>query len=210
MGMIAGNALYSRKEVVYMQRPSSWRLIRYYFDYRRRLIQRFASTLGLTLLMVLPTCVVAQTRETIVRSPNEHYLALVASYGRQDDPSTESTIKVEMRNHQIVWSKSFRMHNHEHGEQIWKAEWTSNSRFLVFNATLGGGHQPGHLDTYFFDSQDTTLHMLDPDVGIWVTGDFSLIPPDSVRVPVRARLPDGEFSDSLVKTVSLSSLRKPK
>lgn len=180
------------------------------FEYGYRSMPRFCLFLSLTLLAVLPTYVVAQTRQTIVRSPDKLFSAYITSYGPGDSPSAGSTIKIETHHHKIIWSKSFRTPDHGHGEQIWKAAWTSDSRFLVFNTTLAGGHQPSHLATYFFDSQDTSFHMLDPFVGIWVTGDFTLIPPDSVRVPVRARLADGEFSDSLVKTVSLSSLRKPK
>jgi hypothetical protein len=149
-------------------------------------------------------------RERKFFSPDKNLCAIIVTFGKENSPSSESKIEFRTIKGVLLLSQSYISSHHDDGMRIWKAEWTSDSKFFVFNGTYSGGHQPSNVPTYFYSRRDNKIFELDGLVGIWVMKDFELIPPDSIRVVVRDRLPEGGFSDSLLRQVSLDDLMKKK
>jgi|SRR5271169_97367 len=152
----------------------------------------------------------AQPESKTVRSPDKSIVAKIISTGKREDAGSESRIEIRTVKGKLLCSKSYLSDDHSHGDQIWKAEWTPDSKFFVFNSVSSGGHQPGHVLTRFWMRNENKIDVLDPYVGIWVMGDFKLKTPDSVTVVVSDRLPSGKIVDTLTRSVSLGKLNKRK
>ncbi|MGB8318876.1 MAG: hypothetical protein WCE54_12170, partial [Ignavibacteriaceae bacterium] len=140
------------------------------------------------------------------KSPDKNIIVKIISTGNYEQTGSESKIEIRTAKGKLLNSKSFLSKDHSHGQYIYHAEWTTDSKYFIFNSISSGGHQPGHFITYFWE--ENKLRELDPYVGIWVTSDFKLKSHDSITVYASARLPNGKFTDSLKKTVSLNQLVK--
>ena len=143
-----------------------------------------------------------------ILSPDKSHYAIITTYHFKSKGSSESKIKIFSSKENVQAYKSFISKDHKHGMEIIKTEWSGDSKFFVFNGVIQGGHQPGHLPTYFFSRVSNKIQSLDPLLGIWVTGNFNILSNDRLSVPVRDRLPNGSFSDSLVKKIDLKDLRR--
>src|SRR5258708_7453017 len=140
-------------------------------------------------------------------SPDKTLLANVLTAEWKN--GTESKIEFRKVKGKLLGGKSFLSRDHEHGLGVIKAEWTLDSKFFVFSTIASGGHQPGHFPTFFYSRLDTSIHLLDKFVGIWITSpDFVLLFPDSVSLTVRDKMPDGAFIDTLSRIVCLHNLHE--
>lgn len=163
--------------------------------------------------MYISKAVTVSKKERSIYSPDKTLLATVTTYGYivpfgggVTTNTSESVIRISTSKGSLISSRSFITKDHTTGITIDNVEWTKDSQFLVFNGTIQLGHQPGHVPTYFFSREKRKIHALDPYVGIWVTGGFTLVARDSIRVMVRERLPHGGFVNNLTKTVALKVL----
>lgn len=153
----------------------------------------------------------SETRDKIqkIASPDRTLWAYVITRKSRDFASSESKLEVRSSKGKILCSRNFVSTDGTHGMKILQCEWTANSEYLVFNGEGTAGHQPGHLPTYFYSRAKNKIYDLDPFVGIWITGDFKLVAPDTVRVRVRDRLGDGSYCDTLWRVENLGeALRK--
>jgi hypothetical protein len=147
----------------------------------------------------------AKVQHEKILSPDKQMIAIITSTGSWNDSNSESKIEVRTAKGKLIWSASYYSADHSHGERIYKAQWTPDSKFLVFNSVSSGGHQPGHLLTRFWRRAEDKIHVLDRYLGIWVVSDFKLKPPDSIGVVVSHMLPNGKIADT-TRTVPLSGL----
>jgi len=106
-------------------------------------------------------------------SPTKTIQALVVPVGGKGYETYESRVDIRSSSGVLLRSKSFRSHDHNHGEGVGHAEWTSDGRFFVFNTSSSGGHQPWHVATYFYSVRSNRFHLLDSAAGP-ITSDFTL------------------------------------
>jgi hypothetical protein len=141
--------------------------------------------------------VFAQNR--IQESPDKHLRAVIIPVGEKGYESRESRVEIRTSRGRLLKRKSFFSKDHNHGEGVGRAEWSSDRQFFVFNTSSSGGHQPWHVATYFYSRQKNRVYSLDAFVGP-ITSDFKLERRDTVvttrfnfkkneeREPVRVRL----------------------
>jgi hypothetical protein len=95
----------------------------------------------------------------------------------------ESSIRINdfsNKNH-FDFDTSFVSVDNENGAGIVQAEWTSDSKFFVFNTSLSGGHHPWHTPTYAYSIDEKRLISLDKTTGP-VCSSFKLLPPDYIKL----------------------------
>ncbi len=148
----------------------------------------------------------AQVEHKRIPSPDKKIIANIISTGKWEKPGSESKIEIKTAQGKLLCSESYISGDHDHGDRIYQFQWTSNSKFFVFNSVSSGGHQAGRFLTRFWIRDKNKIDILDPYVGIWVTGAFKLKPPDSITVLVSDRVASGKIVDTLVRTVCLSQL----
>jgi hypothetical protein len=115
--------------------------------------------------------VLAQTR--VYESPHKELEALIISVGRKGYESYESQVEIRTSRGSLLVRRSFASQDHDHGEGVGHAEWTSDGQFFVFNTFSSGGHQPWHAATYFYRVRDHKIYSLDAFAGS-ITSDFAL------------------------------------
>jgi len=96
----------------------------------------------------------------------------------------ESSIRIDNFSHNKTshyFDTSFVSKDNEHGEGIVETEWTSDSKFFVFNTSLSGGHQPWHSPTYIYSIDEKRLISLDKVIAP-VCSTFKLLPPDYIEL----------------------------
>jgi hypothetical protein len=106
-------------------------------------------------------------------SPNKKVHALIVAVGARGYETHESRLDIRASSGALLRSKSFWSRDHNHGEGVDHAEWTTDGRFFVFNTSSSGGHQPWHVSTYVYDARTNKLRSLDSIVGP-ITSDFDL------------------------------------
>ena len=131
----------------------------------------FRKTLPALSIFFLAIGTFAQTKS--YHSPNKKVRALVVAVGARGYETHESRLDIRSSSGALLRSKSFRSRDHNHGEGIDHAEWTTDGRFFVFNTGSSGGHQPWHVSTYVYDARTNKLYSLDSIVGS-ITSDFDL------------------------------------
>jgi hypothetical protein len=85
----------------------------------------------------------------------------------------------------VLATKDFKSADGEHGRNVQKAEWSSDSRFFVFSTASSGGHSPWHWQTYFYDRKHTTFREVDDFTGPVIKRNFKLSAPDWSEVQVQ-------------------------
>jgi hypothetical protein len=152
----------------------------------------------LLFLIAFPSGNTFAARAKVIPSPDKAFVAKI-----ETAKTGESKISIGPPKGGVKFSKSFVSPDGEHGNVIWKADWTANSRFLVFIVEHSGGHSPLMHPIYFWDRRDNQLRMLDYVVG-GIRSGFTLRGPDMVRgmriaaIPLDTRSDDEEeFSISL-------------
>ena len=159
-------------------------------------------------ILLSSTISYAQFETRTIKSPDNKIIVKIISTGKSEDAGSESKIKIITTDGKLLKTKSYFSEDHSHGLYINQAKWTSDSKYFVFNTTLSGGHQPGHIPTFFWIKGINKIERLDPYVGIWVLSDFKLSEPDSITITVSHKMSNGIINWNLIKTISLNDLVK--
>jgi len=138
---------------------------------RSVLLMAFRKTVAALSIFLLPIGVFAQTKA--YDSPNKKIRALIVAVGAKGYETLESRLDIRSSSGALLRRKCFCSRDHNHGEGIEHAEWTTGGRFFVFNTSSSGGHQPWHVSTYVYDARTNKLRSLDSIVGP-ITSDFDL------------------------------------
>ncbi len=109
----------------------------------------------------------------VYQSPNEELQALIIPVGGKGYEAFESRVEIRTARGILRRLRNFSSPDHNHGEGVRHAEWTSDSQFFVFNTFSSGGHQPWHVATYFYRVRDHKFYSLDSFVGS-ITSAFAL------------------------------------
>src|SRR5690349_10686999 len=122
-------------------------------------------TLPVLIILVSSVSAFGQTK-SYVSAHNEIH-ALVVPVG------TESRVEVRSSAGLLLRRKDLTSRDQQHGERVDHVEWTADGRFLVFNTSSSGGHQPWHVATYFYSVDRNRFYSLDATVGA-IVSDFAL------------------------------------
>ena len=121
----------------------------------------------LAVLAILISGVVAFAQTKSYESPSKTIRALIAPIG------AESRVEIRSALGALLRRRNFTSPDHNHGERVDHAQWTSDGRFFVFTTSSSGGHQPWHVATYFYSVGRNRIYSLDAIVGA-ITSDFTL------------------------------------
>ena len=123
------------------------------------------STLPILFLLVSSVSAFGQTKSYVSAHNGIH--ALVVPVG------TESRVEVRSSAGLLLRRKDLTSRDQQHGERVDHVEWTADGRFLVFNTSSSGGHQPWHVATYFYSVDRNRFYSVDVIVGA-IVSDFAL------------------------------------
>ena len=126
---------------------------------------------SIVLLLVSSISVLAQS--TVYESPDKSLKAVIIPVGMKGYEIYESRIEVHTSGRRLLQRRSFASSDHNHGEGVGHAEWTSDGQFFVFNTFSSGGHQPWHVATYFYSLRKNKFYSLDRFIGP-ISSDFKL------------------------------------
>jgi hypothetical protein len=129
-------------------------------------------------------------------SPNGMLIAVVIT-----QESKEARIELRSKDGPTVLSQTYASQDGEHGFGLDRAAWTADSRFFVYSLFSSGGHQPWCSPTDFIEASTLSVHRLDDYLGPVIDPDFTISPPDIVRVAVQ-----GKDMKEGTREVSLSEL----
>ena len=118
-------------------------------------------------LVILVSGVVAFAQTKAYESPSKTIRALIVPVG------AESRVEIRSASGALLRRRNFASSDHNHGECVDHAQWTSDGRFFVFTTSSSGGHQPWHVATYFYSVSRNRLYSLDAIVGA-IISDFTL------------------------------------
>jgi hypothetical protein len=155
---------------------------------------------SIALLLVSSISVPAQ--KSIYESPDRSLKAVIIPVGIKGYETYESRIEVRTSGRRLLRRRSFASSDHNHGEGVGHAEWTSDGQFFVFNAFSSGGHQPWHFTTYFYSLRKNKFYSLDRVIGP-ISSDFRL---EGSNTVVTTRLDFDKGGRKAVK-VALRNLR---
>ncbi|HJZ81381.1 MAG TPA: hypothetical protein VKD91_13585 [Pyrinomonadaceae bacterium] len=128
---------------------------------------------SLLLISILLTAVAGFGQKKSYDSPGKTVRALIVPVGAKGCETFESRVDIRSSSGALLRRKSFWSRDHNHGEGVGHAEWTSDGRFFVFNTNSSGGHQPWHSFTYMYSARANKFYNLDSSVGA-ITSDFKL------------------------------------
>jgi hypothetical protein len=123
------------------------------------------------IIFLLVSCFSVLAQNTIYKSPRNDLTAVIIPIGMKGYGSYESRIEIYRSGRRLLRWRSFASLDHNHGEGISHAEWTSDGQFFVFNTFSSGGHQPWHFGTYFYSFRNNHFYSLDRYIGP-ITSDF--------------------------------------
>ena len=155
-----------------------------------------------TIVLLLVPSISVLAQNTIYESPDKSLKAVIIPVGIKGYEASESRIEVHTSGRRLLQRRSFASSDHNHGEGVGHAEWSSDGQFFVFNTFSSGGHQPWHFTTYFYSLRKNKFYSLDRVVGP-ISSDFRLEGPNTV---VTTRLDFDKGGKKAVK-VALSNLR---
>jgi len=127
--------------------------------------------LSIVLLLLSGISVLAQ--RTIYESPDRSRKVVIIPVGIKGYETYESRVEVRTSGRRLLQLRSFASRDHNHGEGVGHAEWTSDGQFFVFNTFSSGGHQPWHVATYFYSLRKKKFYSLDRFIGP-ISSDFRL------------------------------------
>jgi hypothetical protein len=127
----------------------------------------------LSLIVILISGVVAFTQTKSYQSPKKTIRALIVPVGGAKGYEHESRVEIRSSSGALLRLRTFVSPDHNHGEGVGHAEWTSDGRFFVFTTSSSGGHQPWHVATYFYSIGRNRFYSLDAMVGP-IVSDFTL------------------------------------
>ncbi len=127
----------------------------------------------LTIVAILAGSIPVFAQSKVYKSPHKELQVLIIPVGEKGDEAYESRIEIRTSRGRLMRQRSFASQDHNHGEGVGHAEWTSDGQFFVFNTFSSGGHQPWHVATYFYRVKDNRVYSFDMFVGS-ITSDFTL------------------------------------
>jgi hypothetical protein len=125
----------------------------------------FRLALPILFLLVSGAVTFGQTKSFVSR--HKGIRALIVPVG------PESRVEIRSSSGLLLRRKDFTSRDHNHGEGVGHAEWSSDGRFFVFTTGSSGGHQPWHVATYFYSAGRNRFYSVDGIVGA-IISDFSL------------------------------------
>jgi hypothetical protein len=128
---------------------------------------------GLIILALFFSSVAAVGQSKSYESPSKAIRALIVPVGSKGHENSESRIEIRSSAGRLLRYLDFVSADHNHGEGVGHAQWTSNGRFFVFITSSSGGHQPWHVATYFYSVAHNRFYSLDARVGP-IVSDFTL------------------------------------
>lgn len=127
----------------------------------------------LTVAVLVLACSSALAQARTYDAPGERYRAVVVPVGERGYENYESRIEIRTSGGRLLRLKSYASPDHNHGEGVNHAEWSPDGQFFIFNTFSSGGHQPWHVNTYFYSLKSNRFYSLDAFIGP-VTSDFRL------------------------------------
>ena len=126
-----------------------------------------------------------------VSSPDQQLRACILSVGKHPSPPfNESRVEIRNMAGSVLATKDFKSPDGEHGRNVQKHEWSSDSQFFVFSTASSGGHSPWHWQTYLYDRKQKTFKEVDDFTGPVIKRNFKLSPPDWIQVQVQGTATD--------------------
>ncbi len=126
-----------------------------------------------------------------ISSPDQQLRACVLSVGRHPNPPfNESRVEIRDMTGSVLATKDFKSPDGEHGRNVQKTEWSTDSQFFVFSTASSGGHSPWHWQTYFYDRKRKIFKEVDDFTGPVIKRNFKLSAPDSIEVQVQGTSSD--------------------
>src|SRR5438876_8736581 len=95
-------------------------------------------------LVILISGVAAFAQTKSCESASKTIRALIVPVG------AESRVEIRSASGALLRWRNFASSDHNHGECVDHAQWTSDGRFFVYTTSSSGGHQPWHVATYFY------------------------------------------------------------
>src|SRR5256714_7537815 len=93
-----------------------------------------------------------------VTSPDQQLRACVLSVGTHPNPPfNESRVEIRSMNGTVLATKDFKSPDGEHGRNVQKMEWSSDSQFFVFSTASSGGDFPPHWRSIILDQPTKKL-----------------------------------------------------
>jgi hypothetical protein len=120
----------------------------------------------LSSLVILIGGIVAFAQTKSYESPSKTIRALVPV-------GAESRVEIRSASGALLRRRNFASSDHNNGECVDHAQWTSDGRFFVFTTSSSGGHQPWHVATYFYSVGRNRFYSLDAIVGA-IISNFTL------------------------------------
>ena len=154
-------------------------------------------------VVILTSGISALGENRVHESPDKRVSAVIIPVGEKGYETRESRVEIRALCRRLLRWKSFASSDHNHGEGVFQAEWTSDGRFFVFNTSSSGGHQPWHVATYFYSRGSNKFYSLDAFIGP-ITSDFKLEGRNTI-VATRFNLEKAERAGPV--RVSLQNLR---
>jgi hypothetical protein len=126
-----------------------------------------------------------------VTSPDQQLRACILSVGKHPNPPfNESRVEIRNMAGSTLATKDFKSPDGEHGRNVQKSEWSSDSQFFVFSTASSGGHSPWHWQTYFYDRKQKVFKEVDDFTGPVIKRNFKLSFPDWIQVQVQGTAGD--------------------
>lgn len=155
-----------------------------------------------SIVLLLVSTISAPAQKSIYESPDKSLKAVIIPVGMKGFEIYESRIEVHTSGRRLLQRRSFASSDHNHGEGVGHAEWSSDGQFFVFNTFSSGGHQPWHVATYFYSLRNNKFYSLDRVIGP-ISSDFRL---EGSNIVVTTRLDFDKGGKKAVK-VALRNLR---
>jgi len=133
--------------------------------------------LFVTFFGVAPSLVMAQQPQSH-KSPDGILRVVITPVSKS---CPENRLGIRKRDGALFYWKDFSSSDCEHGDNIVRGEWSSNSQFFVFNVESTGGHQPGHRPVFFYSRSENKLYRLENYIGYIVPQDFTLEAPHIIK-----------------------------
>lgn len=138
-------------------------------------------------------------------SPDHRLVAVVMDVQRSGHATGESIVEIRDSRGATLSRTDYSSDDGEHGYGVVRSRWTPDSNFFIYNMTSSGGHQPWHCPTYVFSSDDSTTYSLDEYLGPITDPEFTITPPDRVRLRGQRRsdLKDAVFHVRLSEVLGI-------
>jgi len=124
---------------------------------RKQSSARCATSIKLSsIVLLLVSSILCSLKVRFTNRPIRISRRLIIPVGRKSTKFMRVGFEVRTSGRRLLRRRSFASSDHNHGEGVGHAEWTSDGQFFVFNTFSSGGHQPWHVATYSIASGRTS------------------------------------------------------